>query len=428
MQNWTNPGTVVGPAARRRLRTTALACAGLALIAVAPVRGLTQAEIDAVANKATRGLQRITATLASNQLRGRDNDTPESRVAQRYLVGHLKARGAGVNGAAGGATAYMQPFVDGDQAGANLLAVVRGRELPDEYVVVGAHYDHLDSRSDDAGHCSASAPPGGAVCNGATDNATGVAAVLAIGKALHALPELPRRSVVLALWDAEEDGLRGSRYYVDHPLVPLAQTVAYVNFDILGAVLVPSLRSSSFAVAIETGGAVLRGIVDAAVAGQPLQVRPFSFIFGQARSDYANFVGRNIPTVFFSDSTGGCYHTTGDDLRVVDFAKLAQQTAIAFRTVVGLAESPTRPSFVAGAPLAVFEDAVSLQRVLATAVPADLDLFPPADQALITSTKAQIDQIVAAGPAQFDGNAVSVLLTAAAMLINTLTGMGCHAY
>src|SRR5207253_4202264 len=120
------------------------------------------------------------------------------------------------------------------------------------------HYDHLDTRSNADGACSTGRPPGGAVCHGATDNAAGVAAVVAIGRALRRLPTPPRRSVVLALWDAEEDGLVGSIYYVNHPAVPLASTVAYVNFDIQGANLLPSLRGTSFAVSAETGGSVLQ--------------------------------------------------------------------------------------------------------------------------------------------------------------------------
>jgi hypothetical protein len=413
----------------RRPPGVAAASAVIALIAAAPVHVFTQAEIDRVATHATRGVIRTVRALASDALRGRDNDTPESLTAQRYLIGSLKERGPGLNRAAGGDEAYKQPFDESGQRGTNLLAVIPGRDLPDEYVIVGAHYDHLDSRSDAAGHCRANGPPGGAVCNGATDNAAGVAAVLAIGKGLRALSAPPRRSVVLALWDAEEDGLLGSHHYVAQPLVPLAHTVAYVNFDILGAVLLPSLRSTSFAVGSETGGAALRGMVDAAVAPQSLTVQPFSFIFGQLRSDYANFVAGGVPTVFFSDSTGGCYHTTGDDVRIVDFRKLAQQTAIAFRTVVALSEASARPGFVAPNPaLAVFGDAVSLQHVLATAVPADLGLFDPAQQTLITTTKAQIDQIVSDGPAQFDSGDVTTVLNAAITLINTLTGMGCRVF
>ena len=71
----------------------------------------------------------------------------------------------------------------------------------------------------------------------------------------------PRRTVILAAWDREEDDLCGSKWYVDHPLVPLAQTVAYVNFDIQGANLLPSLQNNSFAVGAETGGATLTSLV-----------------------------------------------------------------------------------------------------------------------------------------------------------------------
>ena len=130
-----------------------------------------------------------------------------------------------------GDAAFLQPF----DRGTNILAIIPGRELPDEYVIVGAHYDHT-------GSSCRTADPTNTICNGATDNATGVAAVLAVGERLALVPGGPRRSVVLALWDAEEDGLRGSRAYVDAPLVPLEQTVAYVNLDIQGANLLPSLR------------------------------------------------------------------------------------------------------------------------------------------------------------------------------------------
>jgi len=330
---------------------------------------------------------------------------------------------------ASGPDAYRQPFVQSGQIGTNLLAVIRGRELPNEYVIVGAHYDHLDSRSNAAGDCSSAGPTGGDVCNGATDNATGVAEVLGIARAIRRLPEPPRRSVVLALWDAEEDGLLGSLYYVNHPLVPLAQTTAYVNFDIQGANLLPSLRTTTFAVGSETGGAPLRAIVDAAVAAHTLSVRPFSFIFGQLRSDYANFGNAMVPTVFFSDSTGGCYHTTGDDARIVNFDKLFEQSQIAFRTVVALAETSTPPTFVPLNPLlATFEDAQSLDAVLNTGFPADLVYFSPADQAQITAYKMQLDQIVADGPAAFDGTDINTVLTAAGTLISLLTNTGCQAF
>ena len=401
----------------------------LTLATAGSAAALTQAQIDSQARTASGLLKPVTRSLASNRMMGRDNNTPESERAQRYLIAQLRSRGRGLNGMAIGNEAYKQHFAQSGQIGTNLLAVIPGSELPNEYVIVGAHYDHLDTRSNVSGDCSIGTAPGGEVCNGATDNSTGVAAVLAIGKAIRQLRPRPRRSVVLALWDAEEDGLLGSRYYVNHPLVPLAQTKGYVNYDIAGANLLPTLHANTFAIGSETGGSVLRGAVDAAVAAQSLNVRSFSFIFGEGRSDHVNLVNAGVPTVFFSDATGGCYHTTGDDYGVVNFDKLAQQSQLGYRIVVALAEAATPPTFVPPNPaLATFEDAVSVQSVLNTAFPADLALFSPADQAALTGFELQIDQVVSDGPSAFDAADVNTVLGAAGTLIRTLTNTGCQAF
>src|SRR5579862_1982440 len=351
-------------------RFTLVSVAAVVLVALAPasLQALTQPEIDAATALVPRHVVPVIRLLASNRMHGRDNNTPESLLAQRLLVGFLKRLGPGLDASQSGDDAYKQPFVEKDQTGTNLLAVIPGRELPDQYVVVGAHYDHLGTRSMADGSCFANGSPGGNVCNGATDNAAGVAATLAIGESLRNLPTPPRRSVVLALWDSEEDGLLGSLHYVTHPVVPLAQTVAYVNFDILGQDLLPSLRDNSFDVAAETGGTMLQGVVDAAAAGQGFDLRKVSYIFGESRSDYKNFVDHRIPTVFFSDSTGPCYHTTGDDLSIVNFSKLRAQARTAFRAVVALAESDAVPTFVPrNTQGAVYPDAVSLLPIFVNA-------------------------------------------------------------
>jgi len=389
-----------------------------------PACGFSGDEIDAVAARTT-GLRTVTHRLASDALLGRDNDTPESARAQRFLVRRLERLGTGLDATRSGEDAYRQPFVQSGQTGTNLLAVIPGREIPDEYVIVGAHYDHLDTRSTPDGKCAARGTPGGAVCNGATDTAAGVAAVLTVGRAIRRLGS-PRRSVVLALWDAEEDGLLGSLYYVNHPLVPLAKTVAYVNFDILGSNLLPSLRTTSFAVGSETGGSILEDVVDAAVGADALDTRRLSFIFGQLRSDYANFVSHRVPTVFFSDATGACYHTTGDDFALVNFPKLRAQSRIAFRLVVALAETTTSPTFTPPDPaLATYADAVVLNEVVHRGG-ADLALFPPSDQALLQGTDAGLAAIVADGPAQFDAGDVSTLLGDAVQTLAALARLGCR--
>ncbi len=402
-----------------------LATALLASACEAAARGvgLTPRDVERGAALAGVGLREVTTRLTQRDMAGRDNETPGSELARTYLLRQLARLGAGLAPGFGSA-AYRQPFEDGELSGVNLLAVIRGRELPDEYVIVGAHYDGLGTRSS-GGRCSDDGPEGGTPCPGATDNATGVAVVLAVGNALRGLPVAPRRSVVLALWDAEEDGLRGSRYWVREPLVPLEDTVAYVNLDIQGAVLLPSLARTSFAIAAETGGDALRTLVADAIAAEALDTKQLSYVFGQTRSDYASFAAAGVPTVFFSDATGGCYHTVGDTIEVVDFAKLRLQSRIAFRTVLALAEAEGRPSFVApSAQLATFEDAVALAQTIA-AGKVDLGLFPPSDQELIRDVDARLAQIVADGAAAFDAADVGVVLGAAVDTLGLLGRLGC---
>ncbi|MEW6268628.1 MAG: M28 family peptidase [Thermodesulfobacteriota bacterium] len=410
------------PGRRRPRRSRAIVTLSFAtLLAGAPAgeraHALTTADVERAAAWATSGLRAVTGRLSADGYEGRDNDTPGSARAQRFLVARLRDVGPGLDAARPGDDAYRQAFdVDGVR-GTNLLAIVPGRELPDEYVVVGAHYDHIGRRCDRS--------PGGRICNGAIDNATGVAAVLALGSALRRLPEPPRRSVVLALWDAEEDGLVGSRHYVAQPIVPLERTVAYVNFDMLGGRLLPSLARTSFAVAPETGGELLQGAVDAAIAAEGLGTRSLSYIFGQLRSDYASFVEGSVPTVFFSDSEGPCYHSTGDDLHLVDWDKLAAQSRIAFRVVVALAESPARPEFVPPNPaLAVFSDAVALRDVFALGR-RDLALFRGADRDRLLELDAQMHAIVADGPSAFDADDVGVVLGAAVEAIELIGRLEC---
>jgi hypothetical protein len=390
-------------------------------LAAAPAAALAPEDVEAGARKAASGSKRHVKKLASNRMQGRDNDAPSARRARAYLRKRLARIGEPLGA---GAAPYEQPFLRDGDAGVNLLATIRGRELPEEYVILGAHYDHLG-----VGHCDPGPRPGDEVCNGATDNAAGTAAVLSVGRALAKLPEPPRRSVVLALWDAEEDGLEGSEYYVEEsPLLPLAQTVAYVNLDLLGATLIPALASNTFAIGSETGGTVLSDIVADAAAPQALDLTPLSHLFGQGRSDYFPFSRADVPIVFFGDSSSACYHTAGDDLSRVDWGKLAEQSAVAFRTVVGLAETDTPPSFVPPLPRPTFEDGLSLHKLLELAIPADLGLFPPNAQGDLTEIAALIDQIVADGPAAFDDDDAITLFTSAAVMINYLESLPCPAW
>ena len=343
------------------------------------------------------------ARLAGDDTAGRDNGTAGSALARQYLTEQLRAISSDVRTQAIG-------------GGTNVVAVIPGTDLANKYVVVGAHYDHLGSS------CQFKSS-GDQICNGATDNAAGVASVLAIGRAIAAQTTKPRRSVVLALWDSEEDGLLGSRYYADHPLVPLADTVAYVNFDIQGSNVSPSLDNTSFAVAAESGGERFQSIVRSAINASRLDTEQLSSIFGQNRSDYVSFLAKQVPSVFFTDATGPCYHTNDDEIGIVDFDKLDQQIAISLRVTRELAATDNPPEFTPGTPLVTYGDAVVLQRA-AELVWRDRDRFSAQDQATLSRIRDDVTRIVLDGRAAFGSDDVNTVLSSAATVVINLLPKG----
>ena len=353
--------------------------------------------------------------LSSDALGGRNNNTPGSVAAQNYLLFYLQQWTDGANPDGVGADAYKQPF----NQGTNIIGIIPGTDLADEYVLVGAHYDGL-------GSSCRTVHPDDTICNGATDNATAVGAVLEVARTFVFSPTPPRRSIILAFWDREEDGLLGSRHFIDNPLVPLEDIVTYVNFDILGANLRPSLRNISFAIGAETGGTRLADMTQAAAGGAPLDMRSFSVIFGQGRSDHAPFVAAGVPAVFFSDSTGPCYHTNADDIDIVDFDKLAQQVAIARLLVRDLASTDSPPEFAPGQPLATYQDAVTLYALGSGFVGSDE--FPPEVQEEIETQVANLEAIIDAGPNAFDNAAILTTLQAALSLVDVATSGPCDGF
>jgi hypothetical protein len=354
--------------------------------------------------------------LAGDSTAGRDNNTPGSTRARQYLINQLKPISQGANTALTGDAAYTQSFTDGT----NVVAVIPGTDLADQYVIVGAHYDHLGSNCRTANQLDT-------ICNGATDNAAGAAAVLAIARGIASQPTPPRRSIIFALWDREEDGLLGSGYYTQNPLIPLAKTVAYVNFDIQGANLRPSLRNTTFALASESGGSEFQQIVGSAIGQQTLDSIMLSAIFGQGRSDYARFLAVGVPSVFFSDATGPCYHTAQDEIGVVDFAKLDQEIATALRVTRDLSNTDAPPQFVSGLPLATYDDALGFARAVER-LWNDRDLLSAADRAAIAGGRTDVKAIVARGRASFGPADINTLLSRAAAAVTILTHGTCDGF
>lgn len=164
--------------------------------------------------------------LSSDELRGRKTGTPGLDIAARYIATWFLSND--VNKAPA-YDSYFQhldiPRRDDSNtiSSQNVIGVVEGSdpELKDEYLLLSAHYDHLGVRQTEASQDS--------IYNGTRDNAVGVAAVMAAGKYFADHP--PKRSVIFALWTAEEIGLVGSRMFAEDPAIPLNQIIFNLNID-----------------------------------------------------------------------------------------------------------------------------------------------------------------------------------------------------
>ncbi len=286
-------------------------------------------------------LERVTA-LADDEMAGRGNLQPGGERARAWIIEQLEAAGVEPFGDDDG---WTQAFVEG----VNVVGVRRGTDpvLADEYVLVGAHYDHLGRAGDPGSQCTAAA--GDAICNGAIDNASGSTAVLAIARALGEPGGGPRRSVVVALFDAEEDGLLGSRHFVSSGApVEAGELVAMFNLDMVGASIIPG-AASSFALGVEyTTGLADRVLHNAEHAG--IVTYPVSSFFDGSddgeRSDHHSFRVAGVPALFFSSGAPPVYHSPADEVGQLEPDKLMRTTRHVFLTLTDVANAGARPEFV----------------------------------------------------------------------------------
>ena len=179
------------------------------------------------------------------------------------------------------------------KASKNVIGVIKGTKRPDEYVLYTAHWDHL-------GRCTA-APDGDDICNGAVDNATGTAALVALAEGFTKAGA-PDRSVVFLAVTAEESGLLGSKYYAENPIFPLSQTVGGVNMDAFSM----SGPAKNLTV-IGKGKSQLDTYLEAAAKseGRTPEMEPTPEKGFYYRSDHFSFAKLGVPMVYFEG---------GDDL------------------------------------------------------------------------------------------------------------------
>lgn len=277
--------------------------------------------------------------LASPALAGRLTGTPGNDSAATYLAKRYESLGLRAL-----APSYLQHFVARppahNGAGAslptqNVFAVLPGSDpaLRGQYVVVGAHFDHLGTSTEGALDPDAR----GAVRRGADDNASGTAAVLELARLFTASPT--RRSLLFVNFSGEEEGLLGSAYFVDHSPVPIDSIDAMVNFDMVGRLENDRLIVYGVATATE-----LPALLDSANATTKLAIAAQGDGFGP--SDHSSFYAKNIPVLHFFTDLHEDYHRASDTPEKINAGGEARVVTVAERAIRAIADRPARLTYV----------------------------------------------------------------------------------
>lgn len=198
----------------------------------------------------------------------------------------------------------------------NVIGYLEGSdpELQDEYIVMGAHYDHLGM----GGPGSTSRKRDTiAVHNGADDNASGVAALIEIAEKINGADRKPTNSYLFIAFGAEEMGLLGSKYYVDNPLLPLEQVRIMINLDMVGRLRNGQLMVGGVGTAFEIGQ-----IIDDISADGDFKLSTTREGYGA--SDHSSFYGKDLPVLFITTGAHADYHKPEDDVEFINLEGMVE--------------------------------------------------------------------------------------------------------
>lgn len=208
----------------------------------------------------------------------------------------------------------------------NVIGVIEGKN-PDQIIVLGAHYDHLGAAN-------------GYIWNGADDNGSGTVGVLTIAKAIMETNTKPDKTIILALWSAEEEGLLGSKYFVENLTYPLENLRLNVNFDMISRYMsdsepkkVSMIYTESFpAFRTITEENITRYGIDLNVDFQPSKDPP-------GGSDHRSFVAAGVPIMRFKPGHREEYHTPADEAGTVNWDIMEKIIKISFANIWFLANN-----------------------------------------------------------------------------------------
>jgi aminopeptidase YwaD len=261
-----------------------------------------------------------------------------------------KANEPGSSRSIAGVTAdFKTDVVKVNGKSANVVGVLAGSDpqLASEYVIIGAHYDHLGL----GGPESLAANPEGQIHHGADDNASGTTGLLELARVLSAERGKIKRSIVFVAFSGEELGLLGSGAYTKNPVVPLASTVAMLNMDMIGR-----LRKGGLFIGGVGTSPVWKPLLEklngaaqpsASAAGNGSGGR-FQLSFGEdgfGPSDHQSFYVRDLPVLFFFTGTHDDYHKPSDTADKINTEGLKQVAELVREIAITVANEPQRIAF-----------------------------------------------------------------------------------
>ncbi|HKJ07145.1 MAG TPA: M28 family metallopeptidase [Flavobacteriaceae bacterium] len=280
-------------------------------------------------------------TFASDEFEGRLTGEPGQKKAANYLRDFYISQN--INSPL--SNTYFQPISTENlrphlKPSENVLAWIEGSSKPEEIIVITAHYDHLGMNN-------------GEIYNGADDDGSGNVAILEIAQAFKKAKDEgngPQRSILFLHVTGEENGLLGSKFYVENPVFDLNKTIANLNIDMIGRIDDEHLNNSDYIYIIGSNklSSELHEVSEEANKNFTNIELDYTFNTDNDpnryyyRSDHYNFAKNNIPVIFYFNGTHQDYHKPSDTPDKIEYDLLAKRTKLIFYTAWELANRENR--------------------------------------------------------------------------------------
>ena len=290
----------------------------------------------------TPKLKEAIYSFASDEMEGRATGTKGQKKAAEFLKNKYKELGIpspeGIDYYQHIPKSYLRGVNEGSE---NVLAYIEGETLPNEIVVISAHYDHLGMDKE------------GGVFNGADDDASGTMGILQMAEAFAKAKqegEGPKRSILFLHFTGEEIGLYGSRYYAENPIYALENTVVDLNVDMIGRIDDKHKEDPNYIYLIGSD----RLSVELHNLSEEVNKKYSNFNFDYTyndkndpnrfyyRSDHYNFAKYNVPIIFYFNGVHDDYHKTSDTADKIEYELLTKRCQLIFYTAWEIANRSSR--------------------------------------------------------------------------------------